>query len=278
MLPHQTLIQRTKRSTELGEGIEHSLDIDDSERFSTRNSNLSIAKSVLLDSDNQDEASHYYTIKCSLPPHREPLAFISYQEYESHYNNFHTNRCLECRKNFPSEHLLSVHIEEFHDPLVRVKRDKGEHTFSCFVEGCERKCLTHQKRRLHMIDKHMYPRNYFFGVTKDGVDGRSSLLVENTQHRRQSSTASLAKEPRREAGITKGKELGSTDKDGNSGRKSSGSTAEEPQSSQDVDAEMADITGAMSALHFIPTSVRFGRGRAGFSKSSTTLVHGKSVQ
>jgi hypothetical protein len=67
-------------------------------------------------------------MRCSLPPHKEPLSFRTYGEYESHYNQAHTNRCLECRKNFPSEHLLTVHIEEFHDPLVVVRRDKGEHT------------------------------------------------------------------------------------------------------------------------------------------------------
>ncbi|KAG5930381.1 hypothetical protein E4U42_001627 [Claviceps africana] len=117
-----------KRSRELGEEIDHSRDIEDTEQFLAGNSNLPIAKSLLLDSDTEAEGSHGNTMRCSLPPHREPLAFQSYQEYETHYNTFHTNRCLECRKNFPSEHLLSVHIEESHDPLVRIKRDKGEHT------------------------------------------------------------------------------------------------------------------------------------------------------
>lgn len=123
-----------KRSRELCQETEYSLDIKDIERSPTRNSQLPNAKSLLLDSDTGDEASHRTTMKCSLPPHRELLAFNSYQEYESHYNTFHTNRCLECRKNFPSEHLLSVHIEESHDPLVRVKRDKGEHTVSKTAE------------------------------------------------------------------------------------------------------------------------------------------------
>jgi hypothetical protein len=68
------------------------------------------------------------TMKCSLPPHREGLAFASYAEYESHYRKAHTNRCVECRKNFPSEHLLNVHIEECHDSFVAVKRERGEHT------------------------------------------------------------------------------------------------------------------------------------------------------
>lgn len=84
--------------------------------------------SAIDDSDGEDSAPQSITMRCSLPPHREPLAFQSYADYEAHYNSFHTNRCLECRKNFPSEHLLGVHIEEIHDPLVRIKRDRGEHT------------------------------------------------------------------------------------------------------------------------------------------------------
>lgn len=67
-------------------------------------------------------------MRCSLPPHKEPLSFRSYDEYESHYQKCHAHRCLECRKNFPSEHLLGIHIEECHDPLIVIKRDRGEHT------------------------------------------------------------------------------------------------------------------------------------------------------
>jgi len=77
--------------------------------------------------DTQDDSC---TMRCSLPPHKSPISFSSYGDYETHYHQFHTNRCLECSKNFPSDHLLGVHIEEWHDPLVKVRRDKGEHTVS----------------------------------------------------------------------------------------------------------------------------------------------------
>lgn len=30
--------------------------------------------------------------------------------------------------------------------------------YGCFIEGCERKCSTPQKRRMHLIDKHMFPK------------------------------------------------------------------------------------------------------------------------
>ncbi|KAG6039250.1 hypothetical protein E4U19_006512 [Claviceps sp. Clav32 group G5] len=257
-----------KRSRELGGELDYSRNSEDIEKGSApENTSLPTAKSLLLDLDLEDEeASDRNVMKCFLPPHREPIAFKSHEEYESHYASVHTNRCLECRKNFPSEHLLSVHIEEWHDPLVRIKRDKGEHTYSCFVEGCERKCLTHQKRRLHMIDKHMYPRNFFFGLTKDGIDGRRSLLVEDTHHRRRPSIASLAKEPlQRKAGTLESKELQSTDKDADLNPKPSESTAKATQPKQGLDVEMADLEGAMSALRFVPASIRSGRRRAGLS-------------
>ncbi len=62
--------------------------------------------------------------------HKEKLVFATYQDYEAHYNKVHVNRCFECKSNFPSPHLLGVHIEDCHDPLVALKRDRGEHTVS----------------------------------------------------------------------------------------------------------------------------------------------------
>ncbi len=157
-----------------------------------------------------DAADETTSMTCLL--HKQRLRFGSYEEYESHYSKEHLNRCLECKKNFPSSHLLGVHIEDRHDPLVLVRREKGEHTvgprpklllprpsselvltklsrqYSCFVEDCERKCGSPDKRRRHLIDKHMYPRNFFFAVTRDGIDGRRSLLEDGShRHRRRSS-------------------------------------------------------------------------------------------
>lgn len=252
------------------------------------------ASEIQQDNAHQlDSASSSTAVmRCSLPPHKEPITFSKYGDFESHYNRFHTNRCLECRKNFPSDHLLSVHIEECHDPLVVVKRDNGEHTvsikltsccngkqlgvstgltfvlkqYSCFVEGCERKCLTHQKRRMHMIDKHMFPKNYFFAVTKEGIDGRRSLLIESGHRRRQSSTSTptKSKDTRRRESLQESEKQpqqqsgpkAATSKPSNDG----------PDNHTKPDTEMEDLTGAMSSLQFVPPSIRFGRGRAGFPK------------
>lgn len=85
------------------------------------------------------DPSEGIVMKCSLPGHAETLSFTSYDEYQTHYQKSHTNRCLECRSNFPTTHLLGVHIEECHDSFVAVKREKGEHTVgppSCCGPRC----------------------------------------------------------------------------------------------------------------------------------------------
>ncbi|TGJ80685.1 hypothetical protein E0Z10_g8087 [Xylaria hypoxylon] len=211
-------------------------------------------------------------MRCSLPPHREALSFTTYGDFEAHYNKSHTNRCAECHKNFPSEHLLNVHFEDCHDIFAAVKREKGEHTYSCFVEGCDRKCRTPFKRRNHLIDKHMYPKNYFFALTKDGIDGRQSLLLDGGHRRRRSSTATAAsvsktsqrRQSLRQVEISRPhgdeeKELVPVDS-----QKSPGKASPVPA----PDVEMDDLAGAMSSLQFVPTSIKFGRGRgkAGFAK------------
>ena len=97
-------------------------------------------------------------MKCSLPPHKDALEFQSQEEYEVHYLKEHTNRCSSCGKNFPAAHFLGLHIEENHNALRETLQAKGEKTYGCFVEDCDRKCSTPQKRRMHLIDKHGFPK------------------------------------------------------------------------------------------------------------------------
>lgn len=279
-----------KRSREPEEHLELDPQAEDAHHLATADADLPpVSKIAGLDSAVEDDDSEF-VMRCSLPPHKEPLAFRYYGDYEAHYHRFHTNRCIECRKNFPTNHLLDIHIEECHDPLAKVARDKGEHTvserrhssdfcrgqscsnmvqYSCFVEGCERKCKTPQKRRLHLIDKHMYPKNFFFAVTKEGIDGKRSLLIE-TGHRRRSSAGSQAqaKELRRRANTLE-KEAPNSDEKPQAPLPSTTTQADggKAKPEKSVDTDMADLTGAMSALQFVPSSIRFGRGRPGFAKS-----------
>ena len=67
-------------------------------------------------------------MKCSLPPHGVTLSFSTFEDFEVHYAKAHANRCSECHRNFPTEHFLTLHIEEYHDPLAAARRAKGEKT------------------------------------------------------------------------------------------------------------------------------------------------------
>jgi hypothetical protein len=89
----------------------------------------SASKLLHLDPDS-GEAQSVTEMRCSLPPHRQTLTFASYEDYDIHYAKTHTNRCVECRKNFPTEHFLNLHIEENHDALISVRRERGEKTVS----------------------------------------------------------------------------------------------------------------------------------------------------
>jgi hypothetical protein len=84
-------------------------------------------KIVHLDSES-GETPPVTEMRCSLPGHRQTLSFTSFEEYDVHYAKTHMNRCYECKKNFPTEHFLNLHIEENHDALVTVRRERGEKT------------------------------------------------------------------------------------------------------------------------------------------------------
>ncbi|KAF2024156.1 hypothetical protein EK21DRAFT_104874 [Setomelanomma holmii] len=238
-------------------------------------------------------------MRCSLPPH-QPLSFDSFEAYDVHYQKTHTNRCSECQKNFPDEHFLHLHIAENHDPINAAKRDHGEKTYACLVPDCDRFCSTPQKRRLHCIDKHQFPRNYDFFIVNDGIDRRSSML--RPPHRRRSSAVSSMGESnagiRRRgesfASVGDGMELVKDEEEEDCGDRDEGEGVEarrapiklrgrggfshprgrgrgipaashaSKQTSTSAAATadpVDDLASGMSALHFIPHSVRMARGR-----------------
>ena len=77
-----------------------------------------------------DERPIRAVMKCSLPPHHDTISFPTFEEFEVHYAQEHAHRCSECRRNFPTEHFLGLHISENHDPLTDVRRAKEEKTVS----------------------------------------------------------------------------------------------------------------------------------------------------
>lgn len=79
------------------------------------------------------------------------------------------------------------HQTECHDPLAAVRKDRGEKIvrfsllhahirlivsqFACHLASCPRLFVTPKARRLHLIQAHQYPKEYFFAVTNKGVGG-----------------------------------------------------------------------------------------------------------
>ncbi|KAH8118414.1 hypothetical protein DFH11DRAFT_1503114 [Phellopilus nigrolimitatus] len=107
------------------------------------------------------------------PPHNAPTALANSQELEAHYAKYHAHVCEErgCAAVFPNARLLELHQAECHDPLALVRKERGEKIFACHLETCPRLFLNPKKRRLHLIQAHGFPKEYFFAVTNKGVGG-----------------------------------------------------------------------------------------------------------
>ncbi|KAG0373682.1 hypothetical protein BGX24_011386 [Mortierella sp. AD032] len=88
-------------------------------------------------------------------------------------------------KAFPGEKWLVLHIREIHDVLVRIQRERGERTYQCYVDGCDRACSTPQKRRMHLIDKHQYPKHFNFSIVVTGVipSTQRTAYIQKQNHR-----------------------------------------------------------------------------------------------
>jgi hypothetical protein len=196
-------------------------------------------------------------MQCVLPPHRHALDFPSIEAFELHYQQQHTNRCISCARNFPSAHYLNLHLDEHHNSIHAELQAKGEKTYACFVQDCDKKCSTPQKRRLHLIDKHLFPRNYNFRVIHDGIDKSTSLLTESKPQRRRVSTVGAPADT-----VTRHRRsLSHSATDTTKIIAATSSTASRIVPSQKMtdDATIGnldDLTTRMSALQFVPASIR----------------------
>ncbi|KAK9464872.1 hypothetical protein V1512DRAFT_267366 [Lipomyces arxii] len=133
-------------------------------------------------SRSEHQPSAPVVIECSLPPHcnASPTHFTTSAQFEQHYIQAHSLLCSQCKRTFPSQRFLDLHLSESHDPFVAARRDRGEKVYECFVEGCDKLCRNASRRRLHLIDKHGYPKEYMFNVVKYGIgrDQKSLLYTK----------------------------------------------------------------------------------------------------
>jgi len=198
---------------------------------------------------------------CTLPPtctHR-PMPLANTKELESHYATCHAHVCEQngCGCVFPEARLLELHFAECHDPLAAVKKERGEKIFACHLTTCNRLFMTPKARRLHLIQAHGYPKEYFFAVTNKGVGG---LL------RKWGEGASMIRKewkPR----VKQGQDVEMEDEESEESEEGEG---ESRQSSDDVIVYEKPSAGAedpgealaqrMDTLSLVPQSVQFGRG------------------
>uniref|UniRef100_A0A8C2KJ57 Zinc finger protein 511 n=1 Tax=Cyprinus carpio TaxID=7962 RepID=A0A8C2KJ57_CYPCA len=91
--------------------------------------------------------------------------FDTLEGYEHHYNSLHRNVCSNCKRSFPSNRLLEMHILEWHDSLFQVMAEK-QCMYECLVEGCGLKFKTSKERKDHLIRTHSYPADFRFDKEK----------------------------------------------------------------------------------------------------------------
>lgn len=127
---------------------------------------------------------------------------------------------------------------------------------------------------MHLVDKHLFPRNYDFFVVNDGIDKRTSMLRNTRGHRRRGAAAARAmqREPQAKWNSFAEKEHKASLPESGIIRQPS-VTSEIQAGSKGLGArvvqdDVADLTNTMSALKFVPPSIRFGRGgrRGGLSR------------
>lgn len=74
-------------------------------------------------------SSHKADLSCTLPPTcspSRPAYFASSVSLSAHYESHHAHVCSECNKMMPSAHFLDLHIDEHHNPLTRLKIERGD--------------------------------------------------------------------------------------------------------------------------------------------------------
>ncbi|XP_076333294.1 zinc finger protein 511 lethal (2) k10201 isoform X4 [Tachypleus tridentatus] len=100
-------------------------------------------------------------------------SFNDILSYENHYNSIHHYVCSQCKKSFPSDHLLSIHITETHSSFFfSVAKKSEEPLFECLVEGCMLKFKEPQERKEHLIKEHKYPADFRFSTVKQKTTQR----------------------------------------------------------------------------------------------------------
>ncbi|ORX54599.1 hypothetical protein DM01DRAFT_316836 [Hesseltinella vesiculosa] len=156
---------------------------------------------------------------CVKHNHYQPLAFPNLVAFELHDETYHRHICSECHRTFPSDRWLRLHCDELHN-------------FACFVETCDKHFITPKMRRLHLIDKHQYPKFFPFRIVVTGTRSYEERQERIRLHHAQKT----------------------------GGSPSSADATHNPPPSKDT-MDVDDLTDRLSKIK-IPSSISFGRGKA----------------
>ncbi|KZT00995.1 uncharacterized protein LAESUDRAFT_664842 [Laetiporus sulphureus 93-53] len=236
------------------------------------------------------------------PPQNRPTPLESSSDIEAHYAKYHAHVCEErgCGCVFPDARLLELHQAECHDPLASIRKDRGEKIFACHLTTCSKMFLTPKARRLHLIQAHGYPKEYFFAVTNKGVGellkrwGEGASMVRGKWAAREEvnddmddgSGSDIAsddegEEEVHETQVDDAKMDGETEASGANGTqvqlqngKESVGKYEDEASENKEDETMDTLMGAMGSLSLVPPKIRFGRGatRPGFGRGRAGIM------
>lgn len=119
--------------------------------------------------------------------------FKSLVEYESHYNSVHKNVCSICRRFYPTNHLLDIHLLEWHDSMFELLAEK-QPMFQCLIPTCSIKLSSRKQRKDHMIKVHKYPSNFRFDREKKAVHTRNDNKKVPVDKKRESTTMKVTDE------------------------------------------------------------------------------------
>jgi len=246
-----------------------------------------------LDTDSQTTTNSNtvsHPLLCTLPPtcQRRPTPIENAKDLETHYAKYHAHVCEQpgCACVFPEPRLLELHQTECHDPLAEIRKEKGEKIFACHLASCPKLFSTPKTRRLHLIQAHGFPKEYFFAVTNKGVGGLlkkwgegASLIRGHWKGRPSEDSGVSGHDKGGEAGESDTAEVQSVTMDEDSDQVGDATPRNRPaehlkghEAERKLDNNIDALADSMSSLSLVPPSIRFGRGgkRGGFGHQNPT--------
>lgn len=137
--------------------------------LATKQIPLVIQAENILERDIPDE------IVCSLVGCNR--TFESLSRYEAHYNSTHRNVCSQCKRVLPSNYLLDIHLQEWHDSMFELLAVK-QPMYQCLLQTCDLKFSSVKERKNHMIKIHKYPSNFRFDSSKRQTKSKNTESSE----------------------------------------------------------------------------------------------------